>query len=138
MIPDFIPLYSMVIVLFSLLYFFMASIPFLFVPLEVPEVWQLFRGLFGVYFWLVGSTSLLATVVFAASGRIVFSAAMLLLAAMVLAVRKTVLQRIDTQQSALQSGDPTAMRRLRAIHWGGMLINIVILATVASSVRFIL
>ena len=138
MVPDFVPLYSLVIVLFSLLYFFMASIPFLFVSLEVSEVWQLFRGLFRVYFWLVGGTSLLAAVVFAASGRFAFTAAMLLLAATAMAVRRTVLERIDTQQSAWQSGDPAAMRRLRAIHWGGMLVNIVILATVASSVRFIL
>jgi hypothetical protein len=63
---------------------------------------------------------------------------MLLLAATAMAVRKRVLQLIDTQQAAWQSGDTAAMRRLRMIHWGGMLANIVILSTLASSARFIL
>ena len=138
MVPDFVPLYAVVIVLFSLIYFSMASIPFLFVRLDVPEVSRLFRGLFDVYFWMVGGTGLVATAAFAASGRMAFTAAMLLLAATAMALRRTVLQRIDTQQTACQSGDTAAMRRLHLIHWGGMLANIVIIATVASSVPFIL
>ena len=137
MVPDFVPLLAVVIVLFSLLYFSMASIPFLFVRLDIPEVSRLFRGLFNVHFWMVGCTGLAATAVFAASGRMAFTAEMLLLAATAMAVRSRVLQRIDTQQSAWQSGDTAAMRRLRLIHWGGMLANILVFATVASSVSFI-
>jgi len=138
MVPDFVALYAVVIVLFSLIYFSFASIPFLFVRLDVPEVSRLFRGLFNSYFWIVGVTALLATAVFAASGRMAFTAAMLLLAATAIAVRRHVLARIDTQQTAWQSGDTAAMRRLRLIHWGGMLGNIVILAAVASGVSLIL
>ena len=138
MVPDFVALYAVVIVLFSLIYFSFASIPFLFVGLDVPEVSRLFRGLFNSYFWIVGITSLVATAVFAASGRMAFTAAMLLLAATAMAVRTRVLPLIDAQQTAWQSGDPAAMRRMRLIHWGGMLANIVILAAVASSVRHIL
>ena len=138
MVPDFVPAYAVVIVLFCLVYFSLASISFLFVRLDVPEVSRLFRGLFNSYFWIVGVTGLVATAVFAASGRMAFTAAMLLLAATALAVRRRVVELIDTQQTAWQSGDPAAMRRMRLIHWGGMLANIVILATVVSSVRFIL
>jgi hypothetical protein len=138
MVPDFVPLYAIVIVLFSLIYFSLASISFLLVRLDSPDVSRLFRGLFNVYFWMVGCTGLVATAVFAASGRMAFTAAMLLLAATAMAVRRRVLQLIDAQQTASQSGDTAAMRRLRLIHWGGMLANIVILVTVASSVRFIL
>jgi hypothetical protein len=58
-------------------------------------------------------------------------------AATAMAVRSSVLQRIDTQQSAWQSGDTAAMRRLRLIHWSGMLANVVVIATVAGSVSFI-
>ena len=138
MVPDFVALYALVIVLFSLIYFSFASIPFLFVPFDVPEVSRLFRGLFNSYFWIVGVTSLVATAVFAASGRMAFTAAMLLLAATAMAVRTRVLPLIDAQQTAWQSGDAAAIRRMRLIHWGGMLANIVILAAVASSVRHIL
>ena len=138
MVPDFVALYAVVIVLFSLIYFSLASLSFLLVRLDIPEISQLFRGLFNVYFWMVGCTGLVATAVFAASGRTAFTAAMLLLAATAMASRRRVLQLIDTQQTASQSGDTAAMRRLRLIHWGGMLANIVILASVASSVPFIL
>lgn len=137
MVPDFVALYAVVIVLFSLLYFSFASIPFLFVRFDVPEVSRLFRGLFNSYFWIVGATSLVATAVFAASGRMAFTAEMLLLAATAMAVRTRVVPRIDTQLIACKSGDAVAMRRMRLIHWGGMLANIVIIAAVASSVRLI-
>ena len=138
MVPNFVPLYAVIIVLFSLIYFSMASIPFLFVRLDVPEVSRLFRGLFDSYFWIVGVTGLIATAAFAASGRTALAAAMLLLAATAMAMRRMVLQRIDAQQTAWQAGDAAAMRRLRLIHWSGMLANIVIIAAVASGVPFIL
>ena len=38
MVPDIVPLYAVVIVLFSLIYFSLASISFLLVRLDVPEV----------------------------------------------------------------------------------------------------
>jgi hypothetical protein len=63
---------------------------------------------------------------------------MLLLAAATMAVRGWMMQRIDAQQSALQSGDTGAVRRLRLLHCGGMLANVPVLATVADSVPFIL
>ena len=138
MVPDFVALYAVVIVLFSLIYFSFASIPFLFVRLDVPEVSRLFRGLFNSYFWIVGATGLVATAVFAASGRTAYTAEMLLLSATAMAVRPRVLQQIDAQQAAWQSGDTAAMRRMRLIHWGGMLANIVIIAAVARSVPLIL
>jgi hypothetical protein len=138
MVPDFVALYAVVIVLFSLIYFALSSLSFLLVELDVPEVSRLFRGLFNVYFWMVGFTGLVATAVFAASGRMAFTAAMLLLAATAMTVRKRVLQLIDMEQTAWQSGDTAAMRRLRIIHCGAMLTNIAVLATVASSVRYIL
>jgi hypothetical protein len=108
MVPDFVALYAVVIVLFSLIYFSFASIPFLFVRFDVPEVSRLFRGLFNSHFWIVGVTGLVAAAVFAASGRMAFTAEMLLLAATAMAVRGRVLQLIDTQQTAWQSGDNAA------------------------------
>ena len=98
----------------------------------------MFRGLFGVYFWVVGFVGIVAAVAFASSGRIAVTAAMLLLAGAAIAVRRTVLQGMDTQQNAGQSGDAAAMRQLRLIHCGAMLVNIAILASVAGSLPFIL
>jgi hypothetical protein len=137
MVPDFVAAYAVVIVLFCLIYFSFAATAFLFVRLDIPEVSRLFRGLFNAHFWMVGCAGLLAAAVFAASGRMAFAAAMLLLAATAMAVRSRVLQRIDMQVAAWQSGDAAAVRRLRLIHWGGMLANILVIATVARSVTFI-
>ena len=95
MVPDFVPLYAVVIVLFSLLYFAFASIPFLFVRLDVPEVGRLFRGLFSVYFWMLSITAVVATAAFAANGRMGFTAGMLLLTAGAVTMRGWTLKRID-------------------------------------------
>jgi hypothetical protein len=134
MVPDFIALAAVVVVLFSSTYFFMASLPFLLVRLDIPEVSRLFRGLFNVYFWMIGVSGLVATTVFAASGRLAFAAAMLSLAVTAIALGSWVLRSIDRQQTASQSGNAAARRRLRLIHWGGMLANAGVLASVAMSV----
>lgn len=138
MVPDFVPLYAVVIVLFALMYFSFAAIPFLFVRLDVPEVQRLFRGLFSLHFRMVAGTALLATAAFAASGRLGFTAGMLVLAATALAARGLVLQHIDAQQDACRAGDGTAPRRLRRVHWGGMVANVLVVASVAGSVPYIL
>ena len=69
----------------------MASMPFLFVRLDIPEVWRLFRGLFYYHFWILGCTAVLATALLAASGRMALTAEMVLIAATAIALRKTVL-----------------------------------------------
>jgi hypothetical protein len=134
MVPAFVPLYAMIVVLFSLIYFGLASIPFLFVPLDNPDVSRLFRGLFSVYFRMVGFTALPAMAAFAASGRMALAAGMLLLSATAFVLRRWMLQRIDVQQSAWRSGDARAMRRLRWIHWSSMLGNLLVIVGVASGV----
>jgi hypothetical protein len=48
-------------------------------------------------------------------------------------MRKWTLRRIDAQQEACRVGDNTAVRRLRAMHWGSTLANVVLLASVVSS-----
>jgi hypothetical protein len=138
MISQFAPPIATIFVLFFLIHFSMASLGFLLLRFEVPEVTQLFRGLLNVYFRMISFTGLLAMAAFAASGRMAFTAGMLLLATAAIAARGRVLHCVDTQQIAWRAGDPAAIRRLRLIHWGAMLANIAILASVASSTRFIL
>jgi hypothetical protein len=87
---------------------------------------------------MVAGAGLLATAAFAAGGRLAHLAGMLLLALAALVLRGWTLQRIDAQQEAWQAGDRGAMRRLRLVHWGGMTANVLVLVSVASSVRFIL
>jgi len=138
MVPDFVLLYAVVIVLLPLVYFAFASLPFLLVRLDVPEVAQLFRGLFNSYFWMVAVCGIVGSVAFAAGGRIAFMGGLLLLAIAAVTLRRRTLQQIDAQQAALRGGDAAAMRRLRTVHWGTMAANMLVVAFVASSVRFVL
>ncbi|HTV70142.1 MAG TPA: hypothetical protein VMF90_16560 [Rhizobiaceae bacterium] len=137
MVPEFGSVFGVVVVLFCLAYFTMASIPFLFVKLDVPEVWRLFRGLFGTYFLVITAAALVATVSFVTAGAMGFAAAMLLLAGAAMAARIPVTQRMDAHRSAWESGDAAALRHLRGIHWAGMLLNTAILATVAASLPYL-
>lgn len=137
MVPDAASLAAAVIVMVSLAYFSMASFPFVLVRLDIPEVWRLFRGLFNVHFRVIGVVGLAAAVAFATSGHILVTFAMVALAVWASALRGLVLDRMDTQQAAWQSGDVGAMRRLRAIHWGAMLANVAVLAGVVSSLSSI-
>lgn len=136
MVPDFVPFYAVIIVLFSLLYFSFASIPFLFVQLDVPEVAFLFRGLFKAYFRMVMVAGFLAAVAFALSGHPIFTIGMLVLACGAIAVRGWALPRITAQQDASQAGDKLALRRLRQVHWASMAANALVVALVGSSVSY--
>jgi len=138
MVPAFVPLVAVVIVLVCLIYFFMTSIVFLFVRLDIRDVSILFRGLLNNYLRLVGITGLAASGAFAASAHMVFAAAMLVIAATAITMRRRVIQQVDAEQSAFALGDAGAMRRLRSIHWSVMLANVVALAGVMSGLPFIL
>jgi len=129
---------AVILVLFCFGYFAMAYIPFLFVRLDIPDVWRLFRGLFNIYFRVVAVVGVAAAAAFASSGLIAITAEMLLLAVAAIVLRSMVLERMDSEQIAGRAGDAAAMRLLRRIHWGAMLVNVAILASVAGSVPFIL
>jgi hypothetical protein len=139
MVPDLAPLLAVIAVLFSLAYFAMASFPFLLVRLDIPEVWRLFRGLFDFYFKMVGIVGVLAAIAFTTNDHLVFSAAMLILGGVAITARQRVLQRMDTLHETYHSvGGAAAMRELRVIHGGTMLINVAVLAFVASCLPYIM
>jgi hypothetical protein len=138
MVPDLAPLLAVIVVLFSLAYFAMASFPFLLVRLDIPEVWRLFRGLFDIYFRTIGIVGVLAAIAFATNSHLGFSAAMLILGGAAITARRRVLQRMDTLHTTHHSvGGTAAMRELRVIHGGTMLVNVALLAFVASCLPYI-
>lgn len=138
MVPDFLLLYAIITVLFSLAYFFLASLPFLLVRLDIPDVSRLFRGLFNVYFWMVAATGLVATTVFVLGARLGIATELLVITLVAILMRKRVLQWIDGLQILGQSGDTLAMRRLRKLHWSVMTANLAVLGMVISSLNHIL
>lgn len=132
--PDALALYAAVILLMPMACFFLSSPTFLLVGLEVPEVTQLLRGLFNGYFLVMGITGAIAAVLFVVVGRPVFAAGAIAVAAFAIAARRWFLRHLDAELRARDAGVSTAVRRLRALHLQGMLVNAILLAAVVASV----
>ena len=127
-------LYAVVIALLPMLCFLLSTPAFLLVGLEIPEVMQLLRGLFSGYFVVMGIAGAVATVLAAAAGRVVFAVGLAVLAAFAIAARRWFLQHMDAE---LAAGTAAATRRLRGLHFKGMLVNAVQLVAVVACVPLI-
>lgn len=134
MTPDPIAVAAMIILLFPLGYFTLASPAFLLVKLDIKPVAQLLRGMFNAHFMVMSVAGILGTLAFLLAGRLVFATVVGLLAALAIVGRRRFIQRMDDQLSA---GDADAARRLRRLHWSGMLCNAVLLAALLASIPYI-
>jgi nicotinamide riboside transporter PnuC len=132
-----VALAAIVILLFPMGYFFLASPAFLLVKLDVPEVAQLLRGMFKVQFLMVSVSGIIGTVAFALAGRWIFAIGVALITALAFWGRRWFMEAWDAQQSAKDAGDADAVRQLRRLHWGGMLSNAVVLAAVVASIPYV-
>ncbi|MBI5320269.1 hypothetical protein [Bradyrhizobium sp.] len=126
-----------VILLFSMGYFFLASPAFLFVKLDIPQVTQLLRGMFNIQFVMLGVAGVIGTLAFAAAGRPFFAVGIGVVAASAILGRRWFMGKMDAQLSARDSGDACAVRRLRRLHWTGMLCNAVLLAVLVASLPYV-
>jgi hypothetical protein len=138
MTSDAVALASMVLLIFSMGFFLLSSPAFLLVRLDIPEVTQLLRGLFRSYFLMVAIAGVIATTAFALAGRLVFTIGIGLIAAFAIWARGWFLRRMDSQMSARDAGDAEAVRRLRRMHWGGMLSNAFQLAAIIGSIPYVM
>ena len=73
MTSDGLALAAIVILIFPMGYFFLASPAFLLVKLDIPPVTQLLRGMFNMHFLMTGIASVIGAVTFALTGRPVFA-----------------------------------------------------------------
>ena len=137
MSPDGVALAAIVILLFPMGYFFLASPAFLLVKLDIPPVTQLLRGMFSVHFLMTSVAGVIGTVVFALTGRPLFAVGVALITALAVWSRRWFLQQWDVQLSARDAGDAAAVRRLRRLHWGGMLANAILLFAIVGSIPYV-
>jgi len=137
MMPDPVVLFAMVILLLPMGYFLLAAPAFLFVKLDIPPVTQLLRGMFNVYFLMLAIAGAIGTLAFALEGRLAVAVAIALIAAFAVAARRWFLRRMDAELSARDAGDADAVRKLRRLHWGGMLCNAVQLVAIVASIPYI-
>src|SRR5205823_2211281 len=137
MTPDGVALAAIVILLFPMGYFFLASPAFLLVKLDIPQVTQLLRAMFNAHFMILSIAGVIGMVAFAVAGRLVFVVGIGLIAAFAFWGRRWFLQQWDAQLSARDAGDADAVRRLRQLHWGGMLTNAIQLFAIVGSIPYV-
>jgi hypothetical protein len=137
MMPDPVVLAAAIILLFPMGFFLMSAPAFLLVKLDIPEVTQLLRGLFSAYFLMVSIAGAVGTVAFAVTGRLAFAIGIGLIVAFAIWARRWFLRQMDAELRARDAGDAGAVRRLRRLHWGGMLCNAVQLALVVVSIPYL-
>ena len=134
MVPDAVALFATVVLLFPMGYFLMASPAFLLVTLDEPAVAQLLRGLFNAHFMMMTVAGVVGTIAFAVAGRLVSAVVVGLITASAVWARRWFMDRMDAQLTARDAGDAGAMRRMRRLHWGGMLCNAVLLVAILGSI----
>ena len=137
MTPDPVVLFAMVIVLLPMGYFLLASPAFLLVRLDIPPVAQLLRTMFNGYFLTMITAGVIGTLAFAVEGRLVVAIGVSLIAAFAVSARRWFLERMDAELSARDAGDVTAVRKLRRLHWGGMLCNALQLVAIVAAIPYI-
>jgi len=135
--PDAVAVAALVILLFPMGYFLLASPAFLLVKLDIPPVTQLLRGMFNIQFRMVSVAGVIGTAAFVLAGRPLFAAGIGLMTALAIWGRPRFMQQMDDQLSARDAGDAEAVRQLRRLHWRGMLCNAVLVAALVASIPYV-
>jgi hypothetical protein len=137
MMPDNFALFATIILLLPMFYFLLAAPAFLLVRLDIPQVAQLMRAMFSGYFLTLAIAGTIGTIAVAAEGRLALAIAIGLIAAFAASSRRWFLRQMDARLSDKDAGDADAVRRLRRLHWGGMLSNAIQLVAVVASIPYI-
>ncbi|UPK38380.1 hypothetical protein IVB18_14750 [Bradyrhizobium sp. 186] len=128
---------AMVILLFPMGYFLLASPAFLLVKLDIQPVTQLLRGMFNAHFRMMSVAGVVGAMAFIVAGHPLFAAGVGLIAAFAIWGRRWFMRQMDDQLSARDAGDADALYRLRRLHWGGMLCNAVLIAALLASIPYV-
>jgi hypothetical protein len=137
MTPDGVAVAVLIILLFPMGYFTLASPAFLLVKLDIQPVAQLLRGMFNAHFLVMRVAGIVGTLLFLLDGRLAAATGVGLLTALAIWGRPWFMQRMDDQLSARDAGDVEAPRRLRRLHWSGMLGNAALLVALVTSIPYV-
>lgn len=137
MTPDNVALFATIILLLPMFYFLLAAPAFLLVRLDIPQIAQLLRAMFSGYFLTLAIAGAIGAIAVAAEGRLVLAIGIGLIAALAASSRRWFLRQMDARLSDRDAGDADAVRRLRRLHWGGMLSNAIQLAVIVGSIPYI-
>ena len=93
--------------------------------------------MFNAHFLMTSIAAVIGTMVFALTGRPAFAIGVGLIAAFAFWARGWFLRQWDAQLSARDAGDAAAVRRLRRLHWAGMLSNAIVLFAIVASIPYV-
>ena len=128
---------AIVVLLFPMGYFLLASPAFLLVRLDVPQVAQLLRGMFSIHFAAVSVAGVIGTVAFTIAGHPLLAIGVGVITMLAFWGRGWFLRRWDAQLDADRARDAQAVRQLRKLHWGGMVSNAIQLAAVVACIPYV-
>jgi hypothetical protein len=125
------PLLSIVVVLFPMGAFMLASPPLLILKHETPVDGHFIRNLFNVYYIVVITIAAIGAAGCALIEQRALALAMVGLVVFVLLIRRGMLSKMDRVRDAINRGESMAVPRFRRLHIAGMVLNVVQLGTVA-------
>ena len=137
MMPDNVALFATIILLLPMVYLLLAAPAFLLVKLDIRPVAQLLRAMFNGYFLTLAVAGVVGTIAVLLDGRLLLAMGIGLITAVSVSSRRWFLEQMDAGLSDRDAGDADAARRLRRLHWGGMLGNAVQLAIVVACIPYI-
>ena len=126
-----LPLFSIILLLFPMGVFMLASLPLLVLKHDTPTDGRFIRGLFNLYYVSVITIGVMGAAACALTAQGAVAVAMAGLVAFVFAVRRLVISNMDKLRGEMSHGDSTAVPRFRRLHIAGMALNVVQLGTVA-------
>jgi len=135
--PDNVALFATIILLLPMFYFLLAAPAFLLVKLDVPAVALLLRAMFNGYFLTLAVAGVIGTIAVGLTGRLLLAMGIGLIAAFTAWSRRWFLQQMDARLRDREAGVADAARRLRRLHWGGMLSNAIQLAAIVACIPYI-
>ncbi len=135
--PDNVALFAAIILLLPMVYLLLAAPAFLLVKLDIRPVALLLRAMFNGYFLTLAVAGVVGTIAVAIDGRLLLAIGIGLITAVAVSSRRWFLEQMDAGLSDRDAGDADAARRLRRLHWGGMLSNAVQLAIVVACIPYI-
>lgn len=135
--PDAVAVAALIILLFPMGYFLLASPAFLLVRLDIQPVTQLLRGMFNIQFRITSVAGAIGTAAFVLAGQPLFAAGIGLMTVLAIWGRPRFMRQMDDQLSARDAGDADAVRKLRRLHWGGMVCNAALVAALVASIPYV-
>lgn len=117
-----------VALLFTTAYFLLGGLPLLILQHDTPLDARFVRAFFNVYYRAAFWSAVGAGISFALWGRPAFAAGAAGLAALVVVLRRRLLQAMDQLGTRIEANDVTAIRHFRRVHGAALLTNVAQLA----------